>query len=394
MNLSIKKYYLFPLFILVSHNALMANPLDNISKNWYVGGNIGRSNMSPDGKGVWNIDEGSDIGAKVYVGTNISRQVSLEGFWTDLGATKLSSNTGQKGSINYKAIGANLVYHSPYKVSNIRPLAKLGVAKFNNKDKGKINSEQKHMLTIFGGVGLEYDLSKNLTVRSEFEYYDKDINQISVGLKWSPQYNDHSFLRPKKPVIPITPAPEKITEIVPVYIPKVEVVPVYIPAPKQKPVIIKQTIIKPPTIIKAKPVIIKPAPPPKPKPPQYRIVHRTLSGGSHFASGSAALTFDGKDALNRLAHDLNNKNMNIKQIQITGHTDSVGSQQANQVLSYNRAQSVASYLANRGVSRQLIQAQGRGESQPIANNKTKHGRAQNRRVEIKIKGSSKQLVRN
>jgi len=69
---------------------------------------------------------------------------------------------------------------------------------------------------------------------------------------------------------------------------------------------------------------------------------------------------------------------------ITGHTDSTGSMEYNQRLSQERAASVGQYLASRGVNGLRIQTQGAGESLPVADNNTEYGRAQNRRVEIRI----------
>ncbi|MEL7464501.1 MAG: OmpA family protein [Pseudomonadota bacterium] len=71
-------------------------------------------------------------------------------------------------------------------------------------------------------------------------------------------------------------------------------------------------------------------------------------------------------------------------VDIIGHTDSVGSDAYNQTLSERRAESVAGFLTQRGVIRERIVAFGEGETRPIATNDTPEGRAQNRRVEIKI----------
>ncbi len=67
-----------------------------------------------------------------------------------------------------------------------------------------------------------------------------------------------------------------------------------------------------------------------------------------------------------------------------GHTDSVGSDAFNQTLSEQRASTVAEYLAGRGVQRARLATKGYGESQPKASNTTEEGRAQNRRVEIRL----------
>ncbi|WP_421850641.1 OmpA family protein [Oricola sp.] len=71
-------------------------------------------------------------------------------------------------------------------------------------------------------------------------------------------------------------------------------------------------------------------------------------------------------------------------IDVYGHTDSTGSDDYNQSLSQRRANSVANYLAVRGVNQQRVLATGFGESRPIADNSSETGRAQNRRVEIQI----------
>jgi outer membrane protein OmpA-like peptidoglycan-associated protein len=72
------------------------------------------------------------------------------------------------------------------------------------------------------------------------------------------------------------------------------------------------------------------------------------------------------------------------QVQIVGHTDSVGSDDYNLRLSQRRAESVATYLGQQGVPRQNIKADWRGEREPVASNATAAGRAQNRRVEITL----------
>ena len=70
------------------------------------------------------------------------------------------------------------------------------------------------------------------------------------------------------------------------------------------------------------------------------------------------------------------------EIRIIGHTDSTGSDTINNPLSVNRAASARDYLVSRGVSARQIQIDGRGSRQPIADNNTNSGRAQNRRIEI------------
>ncbi len=71
-------------------------------------------------------------------------------------------------------------------------------------------------------------------------------------------------------------------------------------------------------------------------------------------------------------------------LRVSGHTDSTGSRSYNQTLSEQRARSVADYLVTRGVASSRMLVQGLGPDQPIADNNTDSGRAQNRRVELYI----------
>ena len=71
-------------------------------------------------------------------------------------------------------------------------------------------------------------------------------------------------------------------------------------------------------------------------------------------------------------------------INIIGHTDSDGSEEYNQALSVRRAESVKDYLVSEDVNASIIDVSGEGESNPVASNATKEGRAQNRRVDIHV----------
>lgn len=112
----------------------------------------------------------------------------------------------------------------------------------------------------------------------------------------------------------------------------------------------------------------------------------TLAADTYFDFDKSTLKAEGKQAIQQLASELNQRGAEVKKITIVGHTDSVGSEQYNQGLSERRARSVGDYMLENGVPASLIQAYGQGESQPVATNKTAAGRAQNRRVEITVDG--------
>ena len=87
-------------------------------------------------------------------------------------------------------------------------------------------------------------------------------------------------------------------------------------------------------------------------------------------------------ALNTVAATLKEYNQTI--VEVSGHTDSIGSDAANQTLSERRANAVAGYLMGQGVQRERFEIVGMGERYPVASNDTDSGRALNRRVEIRL----------
>lgn len=102
-----------------------------------------------------------------------------------------------------------------------------------------------------------------------------------------------------------------------------------------------------------------------------------------FAVDSAELSFDAQSTFDKIANVF--KDYEKTAVHVVGHTDSTGSESYNQKLSERRASAVASYLSSQGVNSSRMVTWGRGESEPIATNETKAGRARNRRVDIVVK---------
>src|SRR4051812_46031346 len=115
---------------------------------------------------------------------------------------------------------------------------------------------------------------------------------------------------------------------------------------------------------------------------ETRGVVITLSGSVLFATGKSDLLPIAQEKLNQVAKALNDQG--FKAIVVQGYTDSVGSAADNDRLSLRRAQSVRDYLVTRGVPSEKATAEGKGASNPVADNKTPDGRAENRRVEIVV----------
>ena len=107
-------------------------------------------------------------------------------------------------------------------------------------------------------------------------------------------------------------------------------------------------------------------------------------GQINFVTGSAEVLADSTDLLERITGVVLACSNESTSLQISGHTDDRGSEEANQNLSERRAASVAAFMVNRGVEADALKAVGLGESQPIADNATSEGRAANRRISFEF----------
>jgi OmpA-OmpF porin, OOP family len=101
-----------------------------------------------------------------------------------------------------------------------------------------------------------------------------------------------------------------------------------------------------------------------------------------FDSGKSTLRPESNKELNELAEFMNLKKTVV--IEIAGHTDNVGTPEANQKLSEDRAKAVKQYLEKKGIAADRVQAKGYGDTKPIADNDTAAGKQKNRRTEVHI----------
>ena len=123
---------------------------------------------------------------------------------------------------------------------------------------------------------------------------------------------------------------------------------------------------------------------PPPPPPVVMYEKTTMSTSALFDFDSDVLKEEGKVALQALGDDIKSKSGKVVDIDIIGHTDSTGPEVYNQGLSERRAQSVADYIIAEGIDASIIDVSGEGESNPIASNDTREGRAENRRVDVNV----------
>jgi OOP family OmpA-OmpF porin len=143
----------------------------------------------------------------------------------------------------------------------------------------------------------------------------------------------------------------------------------------------------------------KPPPPPEPKPraeapkpaaekPKPVAEKVTFAADVLFDFDKAVIKPEGKSKLDDISSKV--KGVNLEVVIAIGHADSIGSDAYNQRLSVRRAESVKAYLVSKGLEANRLYTEGKGEKQPVADNKTKEGRAKNRRVEIEVIGTRKQ----
>ena len=137
-----------------------------------------------------------------------------------------------------------------------------------------------------------------------------------------------------------------------------------------------------------------PPPPPEPKPeakPQAKpkpVAEKvTFAADVLFDFDKSVIKPEGRAKLDDLASKV--RNVNLEVVIAIGHADAIGSDEYNQKLSVRRAEAVKAYLITKGIEANRIYTEGKGKKQPVASNKTKEGRAKNRRTEIEVIGTRK-----
>ena len=300
-------------------------------KGGYVGGKIGYNTNSPDS-----------------TATSDEFYPSLEaGFGWDKDKLMLGVNAfldHHTQSITGADFGTDLKLGFPS--GKYMPYIKLGLADSDPETR------------LHGGLGIEFKLTPQWSVAAEWTADSKSVNSvshknnnISVGLNY---YYDKPYAAPATVAVAV-PAVVKRPE--PVVAPAPVVI---VPMPAPKPAVVAE--------------------PPSPAPKTIFTDRPITIEGANFDTASAKLkptAFQQLDVVVEFAAKYTEAKLTV-----VGFTDSRGVEQYNQSLSAKRAQSVKAYLVSKGVDGNRIITSGKGSANPVGDNKTKEGRAKNRRVEI------------
>lgn len=335
--------------------ALMAAPFAMAdTAGWYGGVNLGQSQSAIDDARITSgllangltagpiSDTNRDLGFKLFGGYQFNRNFALEGGYFDLGQFGFSTSTVPNGTLtgNIRLKGINLDAVGILPITDkFSAFGRIGVTHTHADDSfvgtGAVTvlnpNPSTRSTNLKVGLGLQYAFTDALSLRTEIERYriddavgnKGDVDLLSLGLVYR-----FGGKAPTPVARQYTPEPVVVAEAPP---------PVLVPAP------------------------MPPPPPPAPVPVPVKV---SFSADSLFDFDHAVVKPAGRLELDKLAGDLRGVDYDV--INVTGHTDRIGSHAYNLKLSTRRAEAVSAYLvASGGIPSQKINAQGVNGSDPL-----------------------------
>ena len=308
----------------------------------------------------------SSAGFKLFAGYRINQWLGVEGAYHNFGDFEEDTTpavTGGDAIAQIDGFSVSGLYFLPVGGEDFELYGKAGFYSFDQEvfvDDTTVGNNSPDGL--HAGAGARFFISDQLAVRSEADWFD-----IDKGDLWSLNLGfEYLFGRPAQAAAPVAVA-------APVAAPVEAVAPA--PAPPPAPAdsdgdgVVDGSDQCPGTPAGA-------------KVDAQGCEEQLVLRGVNFSTGSATLTPEDMLILDSAAATLAKRQ--AFNVEVRGHTDSVGSEQSNAELSQRRADSVRDYLVSKGISAAQLTAVGKGEAEPIASNETADGRAENRRVALEF----------
>lgn len=329
----------------------------SFERHVYIGTGLGLSRLEPDTSEVpgADVDDRIEGGGQLTVGFDIRKWLSLELHSADLGSAGISTG----GRINYHLHGASALFYfggprEHHMRSGLSGYGRAGFGFVENSAVGDVNYVKDHASLFLIGVGAEYATRIGLGLRAEIISYEEDVlyGQLGLMYRFGGQHK-------KRPVVQIAKAP--------VVVPPVPAVAV-VPADSDGDGVLDIDDNCPGT--EAGVTVDEDG---------CALFSGTIEG-VNFRTNSAKLLPESREILSSVADTLRSYPNTL--VDVKAHTDSHGELDWNQDLSERRAKSVVEYLVGQGIEESRLIPSAYGETSPIATNKTKAGRLQNRRVEL------------
>ncbi len=347
----------------------------------YIGAGIGPglSYVKPDTDGtIYSVEDEYSSGYTLYLGYDFSERVSFELYYSDLGEAKLAP----VGRVDYQDLGVGALYYFYRQKEDREGLStylKAGVGRMKNS--ADIPYERSNNTHLTLGLGGEYGVGDGWALRVNMDLYDADARLLTLGVLKRFGSAPPAVVQQPEPAFKPEPVPEPVPELAP----EPELIPEPEPALASEPIPESVIVINLDSdgdgIFDLIDVCPATAPAVKVDDSGCQLKEVITLDGVTFATSSSKLIGRSAEVLNKVAGTL--KRYPGLRVEVAGYTDNSGSARYNQSLSEQRANSVRDYLIEQGVSKNSLTVKGYGEEQPIADNSTPAGRAENRRVELR-----------
>ncbi len=338
----------------------------------------------------FQVTDDNSAGGQIFLGADLSRRFSVEGYYADLGEAELADPT-ISGSISYEAAGLSALLYLYSTGGSTGLIDRRGLLFYGRAGLGYLENDSSNIpfdrlrgVHVSAGFGAEYNLRNGFGVRAEFQNLDQDARYVSFNIlkRFGGSSSTDDALADLVP----TPVEEKT-------------VPPVVENPVIPPVARVETPVPAPVVTPEVPNIV-------PDTDGDGVLNgndlcadtsqgaEVASNGCvfsgvikdlNFRTNSASLTPAATASLDAaiLEYALNPS----LQLVVQAHTDNRGDARNNMALSRLRAETVVRYLADvGGIDLGRMSAVGFGESRPVVSNQTPEGRFANRRVEIEIAG--------